>query len=206
MADEKSKVIKFINLASFPFVFLVPLVVYSHLMTHDYNKVGAGSNIIYSMIKNQLMPKEATFQHKVEYLAIVNAQAAMLLLLVIGLTLVTRLVSNTPNPHRDKQNIVLRLLNANIKNHLHQSIIFTALMACWLLNFNASIIQHVSILAVMFLLSRVIYILGNLFYIISGIGVIRGIGFVLNMLCSFTLASRIFWKDASEYLLVTRFF
>ena len=190
MSDsKKSKTNIFVKMLGIAPLALGPIVSYNAI------KISLNSAYLNNLIAPHV-PQVWDFEGKITSLIIVSILlSAFASLCVVG-TIVGRYITLSPNPLVRQDPPMILFFNRVLLNTLEQFAIFFPILAYWTLKFSTEANKHeVLIFGMIWIISRVIYLIGYGFNFISTrLSTFRVFGFQTGLLVAVVLALRIFGK------------
>lgn len=172
---------KFLSNFLLPFAFGASYYFMKYLMSHDFTK----TDCYYVEHITKHFPDRWEFQNKFEVILSGLVHTGLFVLLTVFSTMMGRLFTGRSGigGGRNADNNYINACNRILKNTIEQSFIFFGIFSFWV--FKVSGEQHSSeavLLVTAFLVGRLIYYIGYLFSLISGIVAVRAIGFFINVI------------------------
>jgi uncharacterized MAPEG superfamily protein len=196
MAGEKFIGTKFLllNYLLMPFAIAGIYLGAKYLFQHDFNK----SHCFYVEHITKHFPTEWEFKDKLNVVVSAVAHTGLFFLASVLLTMFGRILSGRGGigGKRDQDNNYIKVCNRVLKNSIEQTYIFFGIFTYWVLKVSSKGDSKEAVLIVTaFLLGRILFLVGYLFNLITGIFVIRAAGFLLNLLIIVQLLLKIFALD-----------
>jgi len=170
----------------------------------NYVFAGAGTAVGFGAIQyalqNVKIPKELahhvpalwTFETKITLIASLASWIAIFLLLHSILMIVFRVLLGTNNPALRDDPAVLKVLGKSLTNSIEQTLIYVPLLAHWILSHSGETNkQEAVLLTAIFLVGRVLFLLGYTLGSAIGLPTLRSAGFAMTVGPSVLLVLRI---------------
>lgn len=206
--SKKSKIIKIVNLTSFPIItFFLFTKFLPFLYSFDYSVLSSKSQALYNIINDLSIETTSNESFLFNNLKVILTSLLLLglyLLFLIKMTIFSRVISKNEGLHKESHDFTV-MLNCNIQNSLEQIFIFISLFS-YLLFTNAPSNQIIQFIVVGFLLSRIIYSLGCLMSYFTGVYALRSCGFTVGSAIIFYIICLIFKLTPPFFLDLSRLF
>jgi len=152
--------------------------------------VAAGAGLIQYIFETKslhkhiapLVPSLWSFETKVTLVATLAAYISIFLMVHVLLVIVFRVIFGTNNPALREDPVPLKILTKSLTNSVEQTLIYLPLLAHWVLSHSADKNKHEAVLlTAIFLLGRVLFLLGYLFGSAIQLPGVRVFGLALTM-------------------------
>ena len=142
-------------------------------------------------VLHKFVPNKWNFETKISLLSIISSWVGMLILFVMLYIASLRVITDNASPigNQDSESIVF--LNRILTNTVEQTLIFLPNLACWTINYaNEGNKHEVVAFGVLWMVGRVIFIIGYFIGLKIDFQILRGFGLGLSVISSFILVVR----------------
>jgi hypothetical protein len=137
-----------------------------------------------------------TFEDKLKFFSLAWVHPSLIVITLVTLIMFTRVLGNV-NPLKSGEPLWITMLNRAIQNTLEQSFVFLGLFSYWLLNKSENSKLAVTYLAI-FVIGRVIFVIGYMFFWLTGFIGFRAAGFLTTLTAQIFLISVVFGHDLTN--------
>ena len=194
---KMSKLMIFLNVVLFPFSIIGAALFSRYLLIHNWKDcTGDVSKFV-----NQFSIKEVTFESKVEFLFSVMALTGAFVFVNTFMIMLCRMITQA-NPLTQKDPVIIQTLNRVIQNTLEQGFVFFGLFSFWVLKFvNESNKDLAQAYAIIFITSRIIFLIGYPIQSYLQLVTLRVGGFCVTLTVEFLLLGAITGHDLTSLLI-----
>jgi hypothetical protein len=187
MSKQPSTFMKFISIS--PLV-LGPIIAYNAIKLALYNKQ------IHTLLSPHI-PEVWNFEAKITSLVFISIFISVFVALCVFGTILGRYITTSPNPLMKQDPPMILFFNRVLLNTLEQTAIFFPLLAYWTLKYSNESNKHeVFIFGLVWVLSRLLYVIGYGFnFINKNLSLFRVFGFQIGFFIAPIIALRLFGKN-----------
>ncbi len=172
-------------------IFLLPFAIFAAIAGVDFilNNFLELDSVTTNYVKAQV-PQDFSFEGKICFISKGFSFCALYLFALIISTIISRILTFSPNPQVEADNSLITALNKSIQNTIDQSYVFFALYSYWLLTIaKKGDDEKAVLLIVCFLVSRIFFTIGMIIEYFTKISFVRQVGIVINivLIAQFTL-------------------
>jgi uncharacterized MAPEG superfamily protein len=174
------------NFAIVPIFLFGAYVILKFILNSQYSSLPFAG-----VVDSVFQVKDWSFEGKVKFVALVFGLNSLFLFAITLMIVLFRILLNKANPQAEQDPIIITTLNRVLQHTIEQSFIFFPLFAHFVLTSKPTESRDAVNYALIYLVGRVIYLVGYLINLVIKIFGFRAMGFLVNVGVSIILIVRL---------------